>query len=104
MRAARPPLRRRIAAAAPPYLFLLPAVGCLIVWTYRPLVQTAQLSFDTWNLLPTTPIQPAGWSNYQRVFHLPELGTAALNTLWYVLGLLPFSVLLPVAVALSTGR
>ncbi len=46
---------RRVVRVAEPYLYLTPAVALLVVWTYRPLVQAAQLSTYSWNLLPTTP-------------------------------------------------
>ncbi|MGC0419380.1 carbohydrate ABC transporter permease [Embleya sp. AB8] len=97
---ARPGLLRRLAATAPPYLYLLPALTLLIVWTYRPFAQTVQLSFYRWNLLPTTPMEPVGLDNYRRVLALPELHDALINTGWYVLGLLPFSVVIPVVIAL----
>ncbi|MYW06269.1 sugar ABC transporter permease [Streptomyces sp. SID3343] len=96
----RPGPARRIAGAAPPYLYLVPAVVFLVVWTYRPFAQTVELSFYRWNLLPTSPMEPVGLDNYRQVLELPELRQALVNTAWYVLGLLPFSVLIPVLIAL----
>jgi multiple sugar transport system permease protein len=97
---ARPALARRVVAALPPYLYLLPAMVFLVTWTYRPFAQTLELSFYKWNLLPTTPMEPVGWDNYRQVLQLPELHDALVNTAWYILGLLPFSVVIPVAIAL----
>jgi multiple sugar transport system permease protein len=99
--ASRLGLLRRAAAGAPPYLYVLPALTGLVVWIYWPLVQTFQLSFYDWNLLPTTPARPAGFSNYTEVLRLPELGTAAANTVIYVIALLPFTLLLPLAITLA---
>ncbi|WTW99831.1 sugar ABC transporter permease [Streptomycetaceae bacterium NBC_01309] len=96
----RPAPLRRLAAALPPYLYLVPAVVFLVTWTYRPFAQTVELSFYKWNLLPTSPMEPVGLDNYRQVLALPELHEALVNTGWYVLGLLPFSVALPVAIAL----
>jgi multiple sugar transport system permease protein len=104
VRAARPSVLRRMAAAAPPYLFLLPALICIVVWTYRPLAQTAQLSTYRWNLLPTTPMVPVGASNYQQVLQMPELRESIITTVIYIVGLLPFSIVLPVIVALISRR
>jgi multiple sugar transport system permease protein len=104
VRAARPARARRLLAAAPPYLYLLPAVAGLVVWVYWPLVGTVQLSFYDWNLLPTAVAEPVGTSNYAEALQLPELGRAAVNTLVYVVGLLPFTVVLPVLVALAVQR
>ncbi|WP_328396380.1 carbohydrate ABC transporter permease [Nocardia sp. NBC_00416] len=101
---ARRPLSRRLAAAAAPYLYLVPALAGLMVWVYSPLVQTIQLSFYDWNLVPTSPARPAGWSNYAEAFDLPQLGRATLNTLLYLLALLPFTIVIPVVVVLLSHR
>ncbi len=102
--AIRPRLARRVLWALPPYLYLAPALGFLVVWTYRPLAQAVNLSFFDWNLLPTSPMHPVGLDNYRRVFEAPELRQAVGNTLFYIVGLLPFSLVIPVAVALLTRR
>ena len=39
-------------------------------------------------------------ANYASVVTLPEMGRAVLNTAIYILGLLPFSVVLPLAIAI----
>ncbi|KAA2261430.1 sugar ABC transporter permease [Solihabitans fulvus] len=103
-RAARPPLGRRVVAGAQPYLYLAPALALLGVWTYRPLAQTVQLSFYSWNLLPSTPMTPVGLRNYQRLIDLPDLGQAAVRTVVVIVGLLPFSVVIPVLVGLVTRQ
>lgn len=100
--AERPALPRRVWRAAPPYLYLAPALVLLVVWTYRPLGQTAQLSFFSWNLLPAQPMVPAGLANYERLIDLPELGQSVLRTLVVIAGLLPFTVIVPVVAALLT--
>lgn len=103
--------RRRLRAMlrhTEPYLYVLPALLCIVIWVYRPLLGTIELSAYQWNLLPTTPRAPVGWENYRRVLTLPEMGQALANTGLYVLGLLPFSVVLPLGIALLvqgiTGR
>jgi len=85
-----------------PWLYLLPALAVLFVWIYLPLAQSFQLSFTQWNMLPTKTPRPVGWENYRNLLTLPELRQAALNTVWYVVGLLPLSVLIPLAVAILT--
>ncbi|WP_432855243.1 carbohydrate ABC transporter permease [Amycolatopsis sp. CA-161197] len=103
-RVARPALVRRLLRGAPPYLYLLPALALLVIWTYRPLVQTAQLSFFSWNLLPTQPATPVGLDNYVRLFQLPAVGQSALRTLEVIGGLIPFTLLVPVLVGLLGQR
>jgi multiple sugar transport system permease protein len=103
-RAARPSLARRLTRAAAPYLYLAPALTLLVTWTYRPLAQTAELSFYSWNLLPTTPMKPVGLANYARLISLPALGDSVWRTVLIVAGLLPFSIVVPVVVGLLTRR
>lgn len=93
-------LVRRVKIA--PWIYLGPALVVLFVWTYLPLLQAVQLSFTQWNMLPTAAPRPVGWENYRNLLALPELRQAALNTLWYVIGLMPLSVGLPLLVAIAT--
>lgn len=99
---ARPGRWRRVARSAQPYLYLTPAVALLIVWTYRPLMQAAELSTYSWNLLPTTPMVPVGADNYRRLLELPAVGDSLWRTAILILGLLPFSIVLPVVIAFAT--
>lgn len=102
--AQRPSPLARLLRAAPPYLYLVPGLALLVIWTYRPLLQTAQLSFYSWNLLPTSPMVPAGTDNYEQLLGTPELGNAVWNTVLVIAGLLPFTVVIPVVVALLTRQ
>ena len=95
---------RRPARAAPPYLFLAPGLALLVVWVYRPLVETAELSFYSWNLLPTSPAEPVGFDNYVRLFALPDFAASIGRTLVLILGLLPFTLVVPVVVGLLARR
>jgi len=101
-RPAAPPLKRRPPVA--PYLYVLPAVALLIVWTYAPLAQTFELSFTEWNMLPAQPKTPVGLENYVTVLTLPELHQALLNTVLYIGAFLVLSVALPVVFALISRR
>jgi multiple sugar transport system permease protein len=87
-----------------PYLYLLPALLSIGFWIYRPLVRTFQLSFYEWNMLPTSPKVFVGLSNFEKLFTLPEMGRALVNTLIYTVGVLPFSIILPLVVAIFTDR
>jgi multiple sugar transport system permease protein len=83
-----------------PFLYLAPALLLIVIWIYRPLLETFDLSFYVWNLLPTKPKVFAGIDNYIRVLTTPELGIALKNTALYVVGLLPFSVVVPLGLAI----
>lgn len=96
------PAPRFDTRALRPWIFIAPAVLSMAVWVYWPLVQAAVLSFYDWNLLPTSPKTYVGLENYESLLALPEMRRALWNTLLYVLGLMPMSVLLPLAVAIFT--
>jgi multiple sugar transport system permease protein len=95
-------LQRTEAVPWTPMFFLGPAMAVLFVWTYWPLVEAFRLSFFEWNLLPTAPKQFVGLDNYERILSLAELRRAAINTVYYTVGLWPLTVALPLAVALMT--
>jgi multiple sugar transport system permease protein len=97
---ARPP--SRWLERAQPYLYLLPALIVIAIWVYRPLIEMVQLAFYQWNLLPTSPRTYVGWRNFEQILTLPELGTAVSNTILYTLGMIPFSIILPVIIAIFT--
>lgn len=98
------PRRRSIFAsdAVVPWFYLLPVLVILGVWIFFPLGRALYLSFYEWNLLPTAPMRWKGIDNYIRLLSLPDVRISLLNTAIYILGLLPLSVLLPIAVAIVT--
>lgn len=101
-RSARLAGKRYSAKAALPWLYLSPLLIVLLAWTYVPLIEAFQLSFYQWNMLPTSTPRYVGLQNYQRLLALPEMRIALWNTLFYIAGLFPLSVLLPLAVAILT--
>ncbi|MFB8002955.1 carbohydrate ABC transporter permease [Nocardia sp. NPDC056000] len=97
-------MRRRLGRTVVPYLYLAPALILLVVWTYRPLVQAVQLSTYSWNLLPTAPMKPVGTANYERLVELPAFWDSVGRTGVMILGLLPFTVVLPVLLTFAGRR
>ncbi len=95
-------LKRLAIKSTAPWLYLLPVLLTLAVWTYIPLLETFWLSFYQWNMLPTAKKTFVGLLNYERLLALPDLKRALWNTLLYVLGLFPLSVLIPLAIAILT--
>ena len=97
--------RRRLRPQAlVPYLYILPGIFFLLLWTYSPLVQTFSLSFYDWNLLPTSPKTFVGFDNYVAVAQLPEMRIAILNTVVYIAAFLVFSLVLPIVIALVSRQ
>lgn len=70
----------------------------LAVWIYGPAVATALLSLTDWNL--TGPSGGfVGADNFRRLLTEPEFGRAAGQTVLYAVALLPFSTVVPLALA-----
>lgn len=81
-----------------PWVYLAPALALMAAWIYLPLAAVVGLSFMDWNL--TGADRPfVGLDNYRNLTTEPEFANAARNTVLYVVGLVPFAVLLPMAVA-----
>ncbi len=93
---------RAFFTALNPLWYLLPALLILGFWIYRPFIQTIYYSFIKWNMLPTSTPVGVGLNNYKMLLSLPDFGHSLINTLWYVLGMLPFSVVIPMLLAIST--
>ena len=94
--------RIRLAAAVRPWLYILPAIVTFVLWVYWPLGRAFYLSFFEWNMLPTAPMNYVGIDNYDNLLALPQLKQALWNTALYMIGLLPMSVLIPLAIAIYT--
>jgi multiple sugar transport system permease protein len=90
---------RRLLSGSEPYLYLVPAIIGLVLWIYRPLVETLDYSFYRWNLLPTTPKVNVGWSNYSELLRMPALWKAVGTSGFFLVGLLIFGLLLPLGIA-----
>ena len=86
-----------------PALYLLPVVAFLLVWIYLPLLFTGVLSFLHWNLVSGS--RPyAGPQNYTQLFRQGEFARAAGNTAAYIIGLLPFATVFPMAMAITLWK
>ena len=104
--AAKPLTRRRTRTGNRrllPWLYLSPVIATFVVWIYWPLIDAFRLSFYQWDMLPTSPVVPVGWTNYINIFSLPKFWQALGNTGWYIAGLLPLAVALPLAIAIFTA-
>jgi len=85
-----------------PLWFMLPALFLMGLWTYWPLIKTVFYSFMEWNMLPSSTPEMVGFENYLRLFDHPDFGKALVNTLWYIIGMLPFAVIIPLILAIVT--
>jgi ABC-type sugar transport system permease subunit len=65
-----------------PWLYIAPAVGLLITFTYVPIGNMIWYSFHKWDGLDLT-MQPVGWANYVRVFTDEQYWRVFLISLYY---------------------
>jgi len=93
-------------SAAPsgrPLLYSAPALLAVIVWVYLPLVATGLLSVVHWNL--TSPnVRFVGWENYLTLAQDPDFLGALWRTVLYVVLMLPFATVIPLAIAIALWK
>jgi len=94
----------RILRKLKPYLYLLPAVLLLGIWMYKPLLNTFYLAFHKWSMVPGTDPAFVGWDNFVRLLQNKNFIGSIGNTVFYTVGLLPFSILVPMLLASVTHR
>ena len=82
---------------------MLPALFSLGFWIYKPLVETFRLSLYERNLRQRH-LKPMWERKFRRLFSLPEMGISIWNTLLYMIGVLPFSIILPLFIAIATDN
>lgn len=87
-----------------PWAYLLPALILLSIWMYRPLLYTFYLAFHKWSMVPGTEPLFVGFDNFARLLANKNFAGSIGNTVFYTLLLLPFSILIPLALAAITHR
>ncbi len=88
-----------------PYLLLLPALFLYVLFIVYPIFKQFDISFYNWHIFPKAVNPFVGWSNYSRIFHDPELKTAAINTALFAVITVPIQMALGLfAAALVTDR
>lgn len=86
-----------------PWLFLLPALALIAFWLYRPLAETVYYAFHSWGMVPGTVPRFVGISNFTKLLTSKDFFTSIGNTVFYIVGLLPFSVIIPLFLASATN-
>jgi sn-glycerol 3-phosphate transport system permease protein len=86
-----------------PVLYVLPALAPLLLFTYWPLLRTVQLSLYDWNMV-APKWRFVGVDNYVGLLGSQDSWLAAWNTVLYVVGMLVFSGVLPLYLAVLLTR
>jgi ABC-type sugar transport system permease subunit len=80
-----------------PYLFLLPTVAMLFVFSILPLVYGLWMSFYDFDIVHGKSSFVA-LQNYWRLLHDPQFGLSLLNTVWYTLSVVPLILIGSIAI------
>src|SRR5215469_1129991 len=92
------PSVRRSSFQWAPYLFLLPTVGLLFLFSLYPMLYGVWMSLRTTDVIHGTSTF-VGLNNYIDLFHDPQFGLSVLNTAWYTMTVVPLIVAGSVAIA-----
>jgi ABC-type sugar transport system permease subunit len=81
-----------------PYLFLIPTVGLLFVFSVLPMIYGVWMSLQNVDVVRGTSTF-IGLENYLRLFRDGQFGLSVLNTAWYTLTVVPLIVIGSIAIA-----
>ena len=93
-----PPSRPQPTFQLAPYLFLLPTVGIMALFSLYPMLYGVWMSLHNFDVIHGT-FKFVGLGNYVQLFHDPQFGQSVLNTAWYTLTVVPLIVAGSVAIA-----
>jgi sn-glycerol 3-phosphate transport system permease protein len=93
----------RFLRRAAPLFYILPALGPLVLFTYWPLLRTLQFSLYDWNMVSPT-WRFVGATNYTVLLANEDFWWAGWTTLLYVVGMLIFSGVIPLFLAVLLTR
>lgn len=91
--------RRKVLLA---YLFLLPTILGILVFTAGPVIVSLGLSFFTWDVI--NPAEFVGLANYQQLVADPQIWTSFANTAKFVLFAVSLQLTLAFLLALGVQR
>jgi putative chitobiose transport system permease protein len=87
-----------------PYLFLLPAIIALSVTLFFPALQAFSLSFAKYDYDLTQMPQWVGLANFQRLIGDRIFWQTIVNTLLYIIGVVPILVIVPLILAIVVNQ
>lgn len=79
------------------YLFLLPSILIILVFRFYPIIQAIGMSLYNWSI--AGPLKFIWFKNYYRLLLDPKFYQSLLNTFWYVLGVVPLTIVISVIIA-----
>jgi putative chitobiose transport system permease protein len=94
----------RLPRGATPYLFLAPALLVLSLAVFWPAFQAFLLSFTEYGYNLTKAPTWVGWKNFARLWQDPIFWKTLVNTLIYLVGVVPLLVFLPLGLAILVNQ
>ena len=91
-------LAKKVKESIPGWLFILPTVAGLCIFTLAPIIQSVMYSFHDYDM--TTKYDFVGLGNYIKMFRDPAVRTAFRNTLIFGAGNIAMVLVLTYALAL----
>ena len=95
--------RRRRRRRAQPYLFLLPSLVFLGAFTYYPVLSSLEMSLERFSPV-THRFVFVGAANYAGLAHDPVFGQVLRNSAEFLIGTVPVTVALSLALAVALSR
>ena len=84
-----------------PFLYLIPAAIIIIVFRLLPILSSFYISFFKWGLVRGSFL---GLGNYIRMFQDPKFWQSLLNTVYFVVGMVPASLGLSLFIAVLLSK
>jgi multiple sugar transport system permease protein len=89
----------RVGQTLTPYMLVLPAVVVYAVFIVYPIYRQFDISFYNWHVFPGASNPGVGFANFSRIFHDPEVKTATINTLLFIVITVPAQVIIGLGLA-----
>lgn len=84
------------------YLFLLPSLLIILIFRFYPIIQAIGMSLYNWSI--AGPLKFIWFKNYYRLIIDPKFYQSLLNTCWYVLGVVPLTIIISIIVAVFLNQ
>lgn len=89
---------KRWTRSVAPLLYILPALAVVAVFRIVPILSSFAVSFTRYDIGGLHRI--SGLENYARMLGDPRFWSSALNTVYFVLGVVPAGIVIPLALAM----
>jgi multiple sugar transport system permease protein len=93
--------KRRWRREISPFLYLLPAAAIMVIFRLLPILSSFYISFFKWGLVKGSFL---ALGNYAKMFQDPKFWQSLLNTIYFVVGMVPASLGLSLFIAILLNK